>query len=89
MLTGIFATSTVNAVFRDAKGSALPVGLVDGNFRQLLNQTAGVLISWALAAIGTYLILKVVDATIGLRISPEEEIMGLDLSQHGEEGYNM
>ncbi len=42
-----------------------------------------------MAAIGTYFILKVVDALVGLRITADDEIMGLDLSQHGEEGYNM
>jgi Amt family ammonium transporter len=42
-----------------------------------------------IAAIGTYLILKIVDAVVGLRITPDDEILGLDLSQHGEEGYNM
>jgi Amt family ammonium transporter len=89
LLTGIFATSSVNAAFKDANGNPLPVGMVDGNFHQFLNQTVGVLIAWVVAGVGTYLILKVVDRVIGLRVSAEEEIMGLDLSQHGEEGYNM
>ena len=89
LLTGVFATSAVNAVFKNSSGDALPVGWIDGNFRQLLNQAGGVLLSWIIAAVGTYVILRIIDAIIGLRISPEEEIMGLDLSQHGEEGYNM
>jgi Amt family ammonium transporter len=89
LLTGVLATSGVNAVFKNSSGSALPVGLVDGNFRQLLNQAGAVLLTWAIAAAGTYVILKIVDVIIGVRVSPEEEIMGLDLSQHGEEGYNM
>jgi Amt family ammonium transporter len=89
LMTGIFATSTVNAVYKNSAGGSLPVGLIDGNFRQLLNQAGAVLMTWIIAAVGTYLILKIVDATLGLRISAEEEIMGLDLSQHGEEGYNM
>jgi len=89
LLTGIFATRTVNAVFKNSHGISLPVGLIDGNLRQFFNQAAGVLTVWIIAAAGTYLILKVVDKTIGVRISEEEEIMGLDLSQHGEEGYNM
>jgi Amt family ammonium transporter len=46
-----------------------------------------VAIAWGLAIVGTLLILKLVDVTIGLRVSEEEEVQGLDLSQHGEEGY--
>lgn len=87
LLTGIFATSAVNAAFKDSHGSPLPVGMLDGNFHQFFNQAAGVLIAWVMAGVGTYLILKVVDRTIGLRVSAEDEILGLDLSQHGEEGY--
>jgi ammonium transporter, Amt family len=89
LLTGIFATSAVNSIFKDSKGSALPVGLMDGNWGQLINQATGVLFAWGIAAVGTYVILKIVDAVIGLRISADDEIMGLDLSQHGEEGYNI
>ena len=89
LLTGVFAVSGVNAVFKDPQGRPLPVGLIEGNGHQFFNQAAGVLIAWMIAAIGTYLILKIVDAIIGLRITADDEIMGLDLSQHGEEGYNM
>jgi len=87
VLTGVFATSAVNPIFKDPQGNILPSGLVDGNAHQLLNQCVGVVIAWALAIVGTLVILKVVDATIGLRVSEEHEIQGLDLSQHGEEGY--
>jgi Amt family ammonium transporter len=47
----------------------------------------GVAIAWFLAIVGTLLILKIVDLTIGLRVSEDDEVQGLDLSQHGEEGY--
>ena len=47
------------------------------------------MIAWALAVAGTYIILKIVDRFIGVRVSEDEEITGLDLTQHGEEGYNM
>jgi Amt family ammonium transporter len=47
-----------------------------------------VAIAWGLAIVGTLLIVKLVDITIGLRVSEEEEVQGLDLSQHGEEGYS-
>ncbi len=50
-------------------------------------QIAAVLLTWTLAAVGTYVMLKVLDAAMGIRVSQTEEIQGLDLSQHGEEGY--
>jgi ammonium transporter, Amt family len=87
LLTGIFASSVVNPIFKDAQGNAVASGLIDGNAHQVLNQLVGVAIAWALAIVGTLLILKFVDVTIGLRVSEDEEIQGLDLSQHGEEGY--
>jgi ammonium transporter, Amt family len=87
LLTGIFATSAVNPIFHDSSGHALPSGLLEGNWRQIFNQCMGVAISWGLAIVGTLIILKVVDVVIGLRVSEEHETQGLDLSQHGEEGY--
>ncbi|MGA7906429.1 MAG: ammonia channel protein, partial [Candidatus Sulfotelmatobacter sp.] len=87
LLTGIFASSAINPIFKDAQGNTLASGLLEGNAHQLVNQLVGVLISWVLAIAGTLVILKLVDMTIGLRVSEEEEIQGLDLSQHGEEGY--
>ncbi len=89
LLTGVFASSGINAVFKDAQGKALPVGLLEGNAGQLLNQLAGVAIAWVIAIVGSLVILKVVDLVVGLRVSEEEEIQGLDISQHGEEGYNL
>jgi Amt family ammonium transporter len=87
ILTGVFAVAAVNPIFKDAQGNPLPSGLLEGNAHQLLNQFVGVMIAWVLAIVGTLAILKLVDATIGLRVSEEEEAQGLDLSQHGEEGY--
>jgi len=87
LLTGVFAVSAVNPIFKDAQGNTLASGLFEGNGRQLLNQAVGVAIAWGLAIVGTLLILKIVDITIGLRVTEEEEVQGLDLSQHGEEGY--
>ena len=88
LLTGVFASSAVNPIFKDAQGNTLASGLLEGNTHQLLNQLAGVVIAWGLAIVGTVVILKVVDLTIGLRVKEDDEIQGLDLSQHGEEGYN-
>jgi len=87
LLTGIFAVSAVNPIFKDSQGNALASGLIDGNAHQLLNQFVGVLIAWGLAIVGTLIILKLIDLTVGLRVGKDEEIQGLDLSQHGEEGY--
>ncbi len=87
LLTGVFATSVVNPIFKDAQGNTLPSGVLEGNAHQLFNQFVGVVISWILAIVGTLVILKIVDMTIGLRVSEAEEVEGLDLSQHGEEGY--
>ncbi len=87
LLTGVFATSLINPIFKDAQGHTLPVGMVDGNFRQMGNQLVGVLIAITLAAVGTYIILQIVDFALGVRVSAEDEVQGLDLTQHGEEGY--
>jgi ammonium transporter, Amt family len=87
ILTGVFACSVINPIFKDAQGNPLPSGLIEGNAHQLVNQLVAVLIAWSLAIVGTLVILKLVDATVGLRVSEDQEIQGLDLSQHGEEGY--
>jgi len=87
LLTGVFAASAVNPIFKDSHGNVLASGLLEGNAHQLLNQLVGVSIAWGLGILGTLAILKLVDLTIGVRVSDEEEVQGLDLSQHGEEGY--
>ena len=87
ILTGIFASSAINPILHDAGGNALSLGIVQGNFHQMLNQLVGVGIAWALAIVGTLVILKFVDTVIGLRVPAEHEVQGLDLTQHGEEGY--
>jgi Amt family ammonium transporter len=87
LLTGVFASSMVNPVFKNSQGAVLASGALEGNTHQILNQMAGVAIAWVLAALGTLIILKTVDVVVGLRVSDEHEVQGLDLSQHGEEGY--
>jgi len=89
ILTGIFASSIINPIFKDAAGNVLPSGVLEGNVHQIFNQLVGVVIAWVLAIVGTLVILFVVDKVIGLRVSEEDETQGLDLSQHGEEGYNL
>jgi len=87
LLTGVFASSAINPIFKDSRGAVSPSGMIEGNLHQLVNQFVGVLIAWALAIVGTLVILKIVDVAVGLRVSEDHEIQGLDLSQHGEEGY--
>jgi Amt family ammonium transporter len=89
VLTGVFATNLVNDGLKDSAGKVLPLGLIDGNGVQVLNQVIGVGFAWALAIVGTLVVLKICDMTVGLRVSPEEEVRGLDLSLHDEEGYTL
>lgn len=84
ILTGVFAASAINPIF----GKGVPTGAVDGHWSQILNQLAGVGVAWSISIVGTLILLFVVDKTMGLRLSPEHEAAGLDLSQHGEEGYD-
>jgi len=88
LLTGVFATRLINPVFKDDKGNALALGMIDGNFTQIFNQLVGVIIAIVLAIVGTLAILKLVDLVIGVRVPADHEIEGLDITQHGEEGYN-
>jgi Amt family ammonium transporter len=89
LLTGVFAASVINPVFKDAAGNPLPSGGIDGHWGQLLNQFAGVAIAWSISIVGTLVLLFVVDRVMGLRVSAEDEAAGLDISQHNEEGYDL
>ncbi|RJP22528.1 MAG: ammonium transporter [Candidatus Omnitrophota bacterium] len=80
LATGIFASTSVNPNGAD--------GLLYGNAAQFVNQIVSVLAGWALAGIGTFVILLVVKAFVPLRAEPEDEMAGLDLSVHGEVAYN-
>jgi ammonium transporter, Amt family len=86
ILTGVFATRQVADPVL-ITGGGKPLGLVDGDHNLLIGQLAAVGVTWLLAIVATFVILKVLDAIMGLRVSEQEEIQGLDLSQHGEEGY--
>ena len=90
LLTGLFATSAINAAFgKDAAGNSVATGALDGHWGQVLNQAAGVGLAWGISIVGTLVLLFVVDKVIGLRVSPEQEAEGLDITQHGEEGYDL
>src|SRR5580704_4445562 len=85
LLTGVFAQQAINPIF----GAGKAVGGLDGHWGQVGNQLAGVLIAWGIALVGTIVLLKIVDMITGLRVSAEEEEAGLDITQHGEEAYNL
>jgi len=85
LLTGVFAQSAINAAFGEGK----PVGGLDGHWRQVGNQLVGVLIAWTFALVGSIVLLKVTDMIVGVRVNEEQEIEGLDITEHGEEAYNL
>jgi len=85
LLTGVFAQSAINPIF----GAGKPVGGLDGHWAQLGNQLVGILLAWCFALVGTFILLKIVDAITGLRVSEESENEGLDIALHGEEAYNL
>ncbi len=76
--TGIFATSAVNVLGK---------GLIDNNPQQVLIQLVAVAAIWVYTGVVTWILLKLIDVTIGLRVSEKEELEGLDATQHGEIAY--
>ena len=78
LLTGLFA--------REAIGGA--TGLLEGNTGQFVNNALGSALTWVFSAVATFVILKIVDALVGVRVTAGDESIGLDISQHGEEAYN-
>ena len=81
ILTGIFATRATGAC-----GDGKLLGLIEGG-PLLKGQLFAAAIAWGMAVLGTFVLLKLIDATMGLRVSRQAEFEGLDLSQHDEEGY--
>jgi ammonium transporter, Amt family len=78
LLTGVFASKHLNAKH---------YGVLDGMPEQMVPQIVSIVATAVFAVIGTFIILKVLDAVMGLRVSQDDEVQGLDVSQHGEEGY--
>lgn len=89
ILTGVFATNLVNNALKDPAGNPQLLGLVDGNPGQILNQAIAAGIAIALGAVGSLICLKIADVVCGLRVTEDQEVEGLDLAMHGEEGYNL
>ncbi len=79
LAAGIFASATVNAAATD--------GLIYGSALLLSKQIAAVAVVWVFAFAGTWILAKIVNAVIGLRVKNDEEVVGLDISQHGEKAY--
>jgi Amt family ammonium transporter len=85
ILTGVFASRSITGELADGR-----IGLIEGgfaNFTQLINQLVSIGASAGLAIVGTAILLAILNAVMGLRVTPEEEQRGLDVTQHGEEGY--
>jgi Amt family ammonium transporter len=88
LMLGFLASQKVNpALVATFKVNGVTTAIA-GGAHQFFNQLQAVLVTVALAAIATWVLLKVVDRLVGLRVEPEDESMGLDLSQHGERAYN-
>jgi Amt family ammonium transporter len=81
LLTGVFASTAVNSGAAD--------GLLRGNPGLLLNQLIAVAVTWVFAMVMSLIIIKLVQLLVGLRVTADQEILGLDSTQHGESGYNL
>ena len=80
ILTGVFATQKVT-------GATEPLGAIDGHGGAIVGQLVSVIVTVVYAAVVSYVLLKILDNVMGLRVDEESETRGLDLSEHGEEGY--
>jgi Amt family ammonium transporter len=88
LLLGFLASAEVNPTIGTTFKKGDQVVSLAGGLAQLGNQAIGVLVALALGMIGTFLLLKIIQVTIGLRVPPDGENAGLDLSEHGESAYN-
>ena len=80
ILTGVFATQQVT-------GATEALGAIDGNLDAIVGQLVSVIVTVVYAAVISLIILKLLEKTMGLRVDEDAETRGLDLSEHGEEGY--
>ncbi|MBT6723289.1 MAG: ammonium transporter, partial [Planctomycetaceae bacterium] len=80
VLTGVFATQQVT-------GATEALGAIDGNLNAIGGQLVSVIVTVVYAAVVSLIILKLLEKTMGLRVDEDAETRGLDLSEHGEEGY--
>ncbi len=87
LLTGVFATNQINSALKLPNGSPAPLGWVDGNAAQVLNQGIGAVIGIAFGVIGTIIALKLTGLLTTVRMEQTDEASGMDITLHGEEGY--
>jgi Amt family ammonium transporter len=87
ILTGVFASAGINTLIKSPTTNY--EGLIYGNGHQVINQLLATIVTWVIAIVGSFVLLKLVDAVLGLRVSEADEYDGLDLTQHGESGYNL
>jgi ammonium transporter, Amt family len=81
LATGLFASKLVNSAGAD--------GLFYGNPGQFLIQVVAVLVTLVFSFVASYILFKILDATMGLRVTPEDEVAGLDITEHQETGYSL
>ena len=84
-MTGVFASRSITGELEGGRMGLIESGFT--NYTQLINQLVSILAATGLAVVGSIILLTLLNITIGLRVTPEEEQRGLDVSQHGEEGY--
>jgi ammonium transporter, Amt family len=89
ILTGVFAVAAVNCPPSLQVDGQLRLGLIEGNSVTVLHQFMATLIAWGFAGVGSFVILTIINAITDLRVDEADEYEGLDLSQHGESGYNI
>jgi Amt family ammonium transporter len=82
ILTGVFATRAI----WDIDGGQ-PLGIIEGNYSTIVGQVVATAVTWAFAALASFILLKLIDLTLGLRVDSTAERQGLDVTEHGEEGY--
>lgn len=82
ILTGVFAT---RAIWDIAEGQ--PLGIIEGNYATIVGQLVATVVTFVFAAVVSYVLLKIIDLTVGLRVESTSERQGLDITEHGEEGY--
>ncbi|MDB4480988.1 ammonia channel protein, partial [bacterium] len=85
ILTGVFASRSITGELEGGRMGLIESGFTD--YTQLTNQLVSILAAASLAIVGSIILLTLLNITIGLRVTPEEEQRGLDVTQHGEEGY--
>ena len=82
LLTGVFAS---RAIWNINEGK--PLGLIEGEVSTLIGQAVATAVTFVFVGVASFILLKIVDAIVGLRVPMTSERQGLDITEHGEEGY--